>query len=120
MVPLPGSATRMSPAEMGAAKLGLTNIGERLNVSVKSAAHTIRKQTRMEHLPMVERLPAVRMPDIRAAPNYSETLPLLFARSSTSARADQDHVDVATVARFECIGVAVLRTRRPTFSNARV
>src|SRR6267142_614350 len=53
MVPLPGSATRMSPAEVAAAELGLTNIGERLNVSVKSAAHTTRKQTRMEHLPMV-------------------------------------------------------------------
>ena len=49
---------------------------------------------------------AVRMPDIRAAPNYLERTPLLFARNvdaqvtegSTSAILHQGHRDVPTVA----------------------
>src|SRR5258706_16343896 len=104
MVPLPGSATRMSPAAAATAELRLTNIAARLRMSAKSAASTTREKIRMGHLPMGEGKEKVvfllqRECQISAAPNYRETTPLSFGerrraghRGSAGARMHQDHV----------------------------
>src|SRR6266850_2532922 len=131
MVPLPGSATRMSPAVVGAtAELGLTNIGERLRMGARSAPSTTRVKIRMKHLSIRDDPLLLPRPGEKKSGEEKDVFPTAFLqlecqtsarrltvwkerhhcsraglRGATSAILHQGHVDVPTVAGSEIIAI---------------